>query len=55
MHYAANNDRLAVVQFLISHGANVNALTHNKQTPLQLAASNNHQAVVDFLRSHGGH
>ena len=38
LHYAASNAQVSVVQYLISKGAKVNALSPNGTTPLMMAA-----------------
>ena len=52
---AVLGDRLAVVQYLLARGANVDAVVQNGQpaTPLALAAQGGHKSMVELLLAHG--
>lgn len=51
--WAANQGNLALVQLLISRGADVNLPDHHGGTPLTQAASSCHIEVVRYLVGHG--
>ena len=56
LHYAASNGNLAVVETLVIHGADVNALVAGDEspvTPLYLATQFGIDRVAAFLRAHG--
>ena len=56
LHYAAGNGNLAVVETLVIHGADVNALASGDETPvtpLYLATQSGMARVAAFLRAHG--
>jgi ankyrin len=53
LHYAAANNRVAVIQFLVDRNANVSATDANKFTPLHVAAKAGHQVVVGMLVAAG--
>jgi len=53
LHKAAYNNRLNVVEFLLSKGADINALSSSGSTPLHGAASYGHIEVVRFLLDKG--
>lgn len=56
LHYAAGNGNLAVVETLVIHGADVNALVSGDETPvtpLYLATQTGMDRVAAFLRAHG--
>ena len=50
---ASHNGHLNIVEFLVSHGANVNAKNNNNETPLHIAWKNGHKDIVEYLVSHG--
>lgn len=50
---AASIGALATVQFLVSEGANINAVDENRESALFLAASGKHREVFEFLVSCG--
>jgi ankyrin repeat protein len=41
------------VEYLVDHGADVNAKNENGETPLHYAASNGHLPIVQYLVQHG--
>jgi len=45
---------LRTIQFLVSGGADVNALNRAGDSPTELAASQGHQECALFLEQHGG-
>ncbi|MFM8766941.1 MAG: ankyrin repeat domain-containing protein [Rubrivivax sp.] len=49
LHYAATGPEPKTVSFLLSRGAQVNALSPNGTTPLMMAARYGHEASVDVL------
>ncbi|CCD26259.1 palmitoyltransferase AKR1 NDAI_0H00850 [Naumovozyma dairenensis CBS 421] len=54
LHWASINNRLSVVKYLISQGADVNATTGNlNATPLHWAARYGYVYIVDYLLQHG--
>ena len=56
LHYASSNGNLAVVETLVIHGADVNALVTGDEspvTPLYLATQFGMDRVAAFLRAHG--
>jgi ankyrin repeat protein len=53
LHYAAASGREEAVGFLLSKGADPNALNLDGATPLFLAAGNGHVGVVKLLLKHG--
>ena len=55
LHAAAGHGHKAVVELLLTKGADVNARDQNKQTPLHDAASNGHRDVVELLLTKGAY
>ena len=55
LHFACNSDHasLEILSCLIENGANINACTDFKITPLMMAVKNCHKHVVSFLIEHG--
>eukprot|EP01091_Cochliopodium_minus_P017871 TRINITY_DN7110_c0_g1_i1.p1 TRINITY_DN7110_c0_g1~~TRINITY_DN7110_c0_g1_i1.p1 ORF type:complete len:230 (-),score=67.57 TRINITY_DN7110_c0_g1_i1:596-1216(-) len=49
LHWAVNSDDLEKVKWLVSKGADVNALTNHKWTCLHVAVSKSFQNIVSFL------
>lgn len=54
LHAGAVAGDLRLVQFLVSKGANVNALDRSGDSPLELAASRGNNECARFLQDHGG-
>ncbi|HEY4370015.1 MAG TPA: ankyrin repeat domain-containing protein [Steroidobacteraceae bacterium] len=54
LHGAAGGGERVVVEYLLSKGANVNALDAYGDSPLERARSTNHSEVVAVLAAHGG-
>jgi ankyrin repeat protein len=52
LHVAAMYGKIYAVQILLEKGANVNALSDNDRTPLQLALENGHAQIVNLLTEH---
>ncbi|MDD4889230.1 MAG: ankyrin repeat domain-containing protein [Phycisphaerae bacterium] len=50
---AALHGRQKIVELLVAHGADVNEVNRDGQTPLAGAAWNGHQATVEFLLARG--
>ena len=42
-----------MIEWLIAHGANVNAKDNRSQTPLELAKRRNKEEIVKLLLKHG--
>ena len=53
LHYAASGPEPAVVQLLIERGAEVDAASPNRSTPLMMAARYGSEASVDLLLARG--
>jgi len=53
LHYAAENGREEVAEFLLAHGADVNARKLFGDTPLDVAAKKEQKDMVRLLRKHG--
>ena len=53
LHRAAIGGHLPVVQYLLAHGARVDAVNFGGLTPLHWAAQNGHLPVVQCLLAHG--
>uniref|UniRef100_A0A3Q1CGH0 Poly [ADP-ribose] polymerase n=1 Tax=Amphiprion ocellaris TaxID=80972 RepID=A0A3Q1CGH0_AMPOC len=53
LHFAAGYNRLAVVQFLLQHGADVHAKDKGGLVPLHNACSYGHHEVAELLVLHG--
>ncbi|MGB9602646.1 MAG: ankyrin repeat domain-containing protein [Limisphaerales bacterium] len=54
LHYAAAKGHLAVVEWLVKNGANVNARNSSGITPLYLAKGFGKKDVAEFLEKYGG-
>ncbi|MGC8743255.1 MAG: ankyrin repeat domain-containing protein [Verrucomicrobiia bacterium] len=54
LHYASAKGQLAVVEWLVKNGANVNARNSSGITPLYLAKGFGKKDVAEFLEKHGG-
>ncbi|MFC1652087.1 ankyrin repeat domain-containing protein [Planctomycetota bacterium] len=52
-HVACRNGNKAVVEMLISHGANLIAKTDKGQTPTSLAKEKGYTEIVELLKKHG--
>lgn len=55
IHHAAYGDEPAVVQLLAEDGADLNARSKRRQTPLHVAVNKGHVGVVKTLLELGGH
>jgi hypothetical protein len=53
LHAAAIAGDLRLVQYLVSKGANVNALDRSGDSPAELAASRGNQQCLKYLEDHG--
>src|SRR5579863_6465504 len=53
LHHAINSGHLALVEFLIARGANVNAGNSWHRTPLHLASANGQTEIVQLLVKNG--
>ncbi len=54
LHGAVRFGQAAMVEWLLNHGAHVNALDHEQKTPLRVAVETGHTAVAEVLRRRGG-
>lgn len=52
LNEAASQGHLAVAQFLLDHGADVEVKNPYEWTPLHFAANNGHKAIVELVLSH---
>lgn len=55
IHHAAYGDEPAVVRVLAAAGADLNARSKRRQTPLHVAVNKGHVGVVKTLVELGGH
>ncbi len=53
LHYAAEEGRTDVIEYLVDHGADVNDICYSGMTPLHLAAWSGHLATAEALVEHG--
>jgi ankyrin repeat protein len=53
LHSAASRGDVQTLRYLISQGANINALDRNGDSPLELAVSGGHDEASKFLTEHG--
>ena len=53
LHHVARNRKKEDVEFLINHGADVNARDQYDQTPLHYVARKGKKEIVEFLINHG--
>jgi len=53
LHLASQNGHIAVVQFLLNNGADIDSKTKEKLTPLHKSSRNGHLNVVQCLVAHG--
>jgi ankyrin repeat protein len=44
-----------VAELLLTHGADINAMDNNGDTPLRWAVQQGCRAAAEFMRQHGGH
>ena len=51
LHYKKNYKD--IVEYLVSHGANVNITNKYGETPLHIASENGNKNIVEYLVSHG--
>jgi ankyrin repeat protein len=49
LHFAADNNKLEIVQYLVQNGADKDAKDWQDKTPLQLAQNQGHTSIVNFL------
>ena len=54
LHGAAVEGQIAVMEYLLSQGADVNALNSHGDSPLENAVSSKHADAAELLRAHGG-
>ncbi|XP_018794281.1 PREDICTED: rabankyrin-5 [Bactrocera latifrons] len=52
LHVCCHWGLIKVLQALIDHGANVNALDINNQTPIHIAIRNQHEEIISILLCH---
>ncbi|XP_062575328.1 ankyrin repeat domain-containing protein 50-like [Saccostrea cucullata] len=53
LHSAATSGHLAIVEYLVEHGADVNLLSSSKENPLYFAAMKGHLHIIRYLLDHG--
>jgi len=53
LHAAASGGHILTIRYLISKGANINALDRFGDSPLELASSRGHSAAAEFLAGRG--
>jgi ankyrin repeat protein len=53
LHYASSAGKLSVAEFLVKHGAKVNALSPSETTPLMMAVSSGNDLLIKFLLDNG--
>ncbi len=52
LHYAAARGNDTVLQFLLARNAAATQVTHNRQTPADVAQAHNHLTTLELLRTH---
>ena len=55
LHFACALGSWSITQWLVEHGANVNAKTHRGATPLDCLGEDNAARIKKLLQKHGGH
>lgn len=53
LHYAADTGNVSVIKLLISHGADINALDEDEQTPFAIAEICDHKVYHCTACKHG--
>jgi len=53
LHYAVLGGHLGIVEYLINHGADINAKSSENMTPFQYAVQNNHTTISEYLIKQG--
>ncbi|QWD99525.1 ankyrin repeat domain-containing protein [Polynucleobacter sp. JS-Mosq-20-D10] len=53
IHYAATNGHLEIAQFLMAHGAQVNALSPSETTPLMMSIGSGNDQLIKYLLDNG--
>lgn len=54
LHLAAKTGKPEVISLFLKHGADINAESELRETPLDIAEHFEHKAAADVLRKHGG-
>ena len=55
LHFACALGSWSISQWLVEHGANVNARTHRGATPMDCLGKDNAARIKKLLQDHGGH
>ncbi len=55
LHFACALGSWSITQWLVEHGANVNAKTHRGATPMDCLGDDNAARIKKLLQKHGGH
>ena len=55
LHFACALGSWSISQWLVEHGANVNAKTHRGATPMDCLGDDNAARIKKLLQKHGGH
>ena len=55
LHFACALGSWSISQWLVEHGANVNAKTHRGATPMDCLGKDNAARIRKLLKDHGGH
>jgi len=54
LHSAAHNDKIELARLLINNGADVNAKTYDRKTPLSIALEKGFKELADLIVNYGG-
>ncbi len=54
LHYAVDDGNFEIVKYLVEMGAEINSLSLNKETPLDIALRKDFKEISEFLIKNGG-